>query len=66
VDQPYSVELTSWKGIGKCGMAETPAKEFHDSMLKRLASAKGGRVIFAKHEDKGIIFGGMAGSIYRG
>lgn len=62
------VELASWKGIGRCGMAETPAKEFYDSMLKRLAPAKGGRVIFAKHEDKdiGFIFGGMAGRIYRG
>jgi hypothetical protein len=63
-----AVELSSWKGIGKCGMAETPAREFYDSMVKRLASAQGGRVIFARHEeeDVGFIFGGMAGRIYRG
>ena len=62
------VELTSWKGIGRCGMAEAPAREFYDSMIQRLASARGGRVIFARHEDRdiGFIFGGMAGKIYRG
>ncbi|BCS89566.1 hypothetical protein PSDVSF_28080 [Pseudodesulfovibrio sediminis] len=63
-----AVELKSWKGIGKCGMAETPAKEFYDFLLKRLASAQSGRVIFARHDNKdiGFIFGGMAGRIYRG
>ena len=63
-----AVELKSWKGIGKCGMAETPAKKFYDSMLKRLASAHDGRIVFARYEDKdiGFIFGGMAGRIYRG
>jgi len=62
------VELKSWKGIGKCGMAETPSKEFYDCMLKRLSASQDGRIIFAKHEGKdiGFIFGGMAGNIYRG
>ncbi|QJB56564.1 GNAT family N-acetyltransferase [Pseudodesulfovibrio sp. zrk46] len=62
------VELTSWKGIEKCGMAETPAREFYDIMLKRLSASGDGRVIFAKHEGKdiGFIFGAMAGNIYRG
>ena len=63
-----NIELASWKGIGKCGMAESPSKEFYDFMLKRLAPARGGRVIFARHEGKdiGFIFGGMAGRTYRG
>lgn len=63
-----NVELASWKGIEKCGMAEPGSKEFYDSMLKRLSISKDGRVIFAKHEGKdiGFIFGGLAGKIYRG
>ena len=62
------VELASWKGIGKCGMAEPGSKEFYNSMLKRLSMSGDGRVIFARHEDKdiGFIFGGLAGKIYRG
>ena len=63
-----SVELSSWKGIGKCGMAEPRSKKFYDVMMKRLAACGDARVIFAKHEgnDIGFIFGGMAGGIYRG
>lgn len=62
------VELASWKGIEKCGMAEPGSKEFYDSMLKRLSMSGDGRVIFAQHEgnDIGFIFGGLAGKIYRG
>lgn len=62
------VELASWKGIEKCGMAEPGSKEFYDSMLKRLSMSGDGRVIFAQHEGKdiGFIFGGLAGRIYRG
>ncbi|GHU30893.1 hypothetical protein AGMMS50256_18540 [Betaproteobacteria bacterium] len=49
-------------------MAEPPAKQFYDVMLKRLTAAKEARVIFARQEDKdiGFIFGGLAGRIYRG
>jgi hypothetical protein len=63
-----SVELASWKGIEQCGMAEPPAKQFYDFMLKRLSATKEARVIFAKQEDKdiGFIFGGLVGTIYRG
>lgn len=63
-----AVEQASWKGIGKCGMAEPPAEQFYAVMLQRLAAAKEARVIFATHEGKdiGFIFGGMAGKIYRG
>lgn len=63
-----AVELKSWKGIEKCGMAETPSKEFYDFLLKRLVARKAGRIIFARHEntDIGFIFGGLAGKIYRG
>jgi hypothetical protein len=63
-----SVEHVSWKGLGRCGMAEPPSKHFYRCMLQRLASSKQARIIFAKHEDRdiGFIFGGMAGNIYRG
>lgn len=62
------VEQASWKGIEECGMAESPAKEFYDSMMQRLARINSSRIIFAKHEEKdiGFIFGAMAGSTYRG
>lgn len=67
-DRMINVELASWKGIEKCGMAEPGSKEFYDSMLKRLSISEDGRVIFARHEGKdiGFIFGGLAGRIYRG
>ena len=63
-----AVELTSWKGIGQCGMAEAPVKLFYDVLLHRLAASQLARVIFARHADKdiGFIFGGLAGSTYRG
>lgn len=63
-----AVERKSWKGIGKCGMTESPALEFYDSMMLRLAKKSGARIIFARHEesDIGFIFGGMTGGIYRG
>lgn len=62
------VERASWKGTGKCGMAEPGSKEFYDSMIKRLSMSGNGRVIFAQHEGKdiGFIFGGLAGRVYRG
>ncbi|MDR3176870.1 MAG: GNAT family N-acetyltransferase [Desulfovibrio sp.] len=62
------VELSSWKGIGRCGMAEPPSRQFYDIMLRRLSASRQGRVIFARHEDRdiGFIFGGKAGNIYRG
>ena len=63
-----AVELKSWKGIGKCGMAEPPAREFYHVLLQQLAKKGSGHVIFARHEemDIGFIFGGLAGQIYRG
>lgn len=62
------VEKSSWKGIGQCGMAESPAKEFYEALIDRLAANRDARIIFARHEDQdiGFIFGGMAGAIYRG
>lgn len=62
------VEQASWKGIGRCGMAEPPSRQFYDVMLRRLATSGGGRVMFARHgeRDIGFIFGGMAGGVYRG
>lgn len=63
-----AVENKSWKGEGQCGMAEEPARSFYAAMLRRLAPARGARVMFAVHEgrDVGFIFGGMAGDVYRG
>lgn len=66
--QMLAVELRSWKGLGHCGMAESPAREFYGEMLRRLAVQGTARVMFARHEgqDIGFIFGGMSGAIYRG
>lgn len=62
------VEQGSWKGIGKCGMAESPSREFYAVLLRRLAADRAGLVIFARLEDEdiGFIFGGICGDIYRG
>lgn len=63
-----AVEATSWKGLGRCGMAEPPVREFYGIMLRRLAETKTGRVMFARYggRDIGFIFGGVAGDVYRG
>lgn len=63
-----AVEATSWKGIGACGMAESPSREFYEAMMRCQSRTRDVRVIFARHEgqDIGFIFGGMAGRIYRG
>ncbi|MBQ3892255.1 MAG: GNAT family N-acetyltransferase [Mailhella sp.] len=62
------VERRSWKGIGECGMAESPSKEFYQTMIRRLALCGDGRVIFATCDgtDIGFVFGGMARAVYRG
>ena len=67
-ERMLAVESKSWKGVGQCGMAEEPARSFYDVMLRRLAPARGARIMFATHEgqDVGFIFGGMAGDVYRG
>jgi hypothetical protein len=63
-----AVERSSWKGIGRCGMAEPPACHFYGRMLHRLALAGAARVMFARHGDAdiGFVFGGLAGAVYRG
>ncbi|HEX6810726.1 MAG TPA: GNAT family N-acetyltransferase [Planctomycetota bacterium] len=63
-----AVEQKSWKGLGRCGMAEMPSKEFYARMLRRLAVSRDGRVMFARcgEQDVGFIFGGLAGGVYRG
>lgn len=67
-----AVERGSWKGIGQCGMLETPMLQFYAAMLRRLAASGSGRVMFARHDgrDIGFIFGGLAagrfGKVYRG
>jgi hypothetical protein len=63
-----AVEAVSWKGIQKCGMIQQPSNDYYACMLRRLAMSGSGRVIFSQHEgrDIGFIFGGMAGTVYRG
>lgn len=63
-----AVENRSWKGIGRCGMAESPSREFYQIMLHRLCAARGGRVMFARHEDEdiGFILGCIGSGVYRG
>ena len=63
-----AVERRSWKGVGHCGMTESPAREFYADMIRRLATRGTARVMFARHEDQdiGFIFGGMLGPCYRG
>lgn len=67
-DRMLAVEHESWKGIGHCGMAELPAREFYANMLNRLALNQEAVVIFAQKadEDIGFIFGGLIGDVYRG
>lgn len=63
-----AVELTSWKGIDNCGMAESPVKQFYALLLNHLAATGEGRMTFARRagKDIGFIFGALAGKIYRG
>lgn len=64
-----SVEERSWKGVGKCGMAEPPSRGFYGIILRRGAAAGMGRVMIARDgdgQDVGFIFGNVAGSTYRG
>jgi CelD/BcsL family acetyltransferase involved in cellulose biosynthesis len=63
-----AVELASWKGKGHCGMADGRCRPYYLLMLRRLSVSASGRVMFAVHDGKdiGFIFGGKAGSVYRG
>lgn len=67
-ERMLGVEEKSWKGIGKCGMAESPCREFYGVMLARLARVGRGLVTFAvkNGQDIGFIFGGLEGKVYRG
>jgi hypothetical protein len=63
-----AVERVSWKGVGECGMDQEPARTFYRLLLDRLARDRLARVIFARHgeADIGYVFGGLAGTVYRG
>ena len=60
------------KGIGECGMAEPPARDFYRRLLRRLARGGNGRVVLARvgdgadARDIGFVFGGLADGVYRG
>jgi CelD/BcsL family acetyltransferase involved in cellulose biosynthesis len=62
------VERRSWKGIGRCGMAEPPSREFYGTLLRRLAATRSGRAVFARRgsRDIGFMLGGVANGVYRG
>lgn len=62
------VERKSWKGVGKCGMAESPSKEFYAALLNRFAANGSARIIFAVRDGRtiGFIFGSVLGGFYRG
>lgn len=63
-----AVEATSWKGLADCGMDSDPSSRFYGAMNRRLARSRRGRIVFARAggRDVGYIFGGLAGSAYRG
>ncbi|MBD5538651.1 MAG: GNAT family N-acetyltransferase [Desulfovibrio sp.] len=63
-----TVEAKSWKGLGKCGMGEAPAREFYAALVQKLAASGKLRAIMATRdgEDIGFIFGGLCGATYRG
>lgn len=67
-ERVLAVEATSWKGIGECGMAQPPSRDFYRLMLRRLAASGAGRIIFAQlqHRDIGFVFGGVVAAHYRG
>lgn len=71
-DETYArmltVEKTSWKGIGQCGITIQPSRDFYRLMLRRLSLSGMGRVVFAKNGDQdiGFMFGGIATGHYRG
>jgi hypothetical protein len=67
-ERMLAVELTSWKGLRRCGMEAPSMIRFYSIMLRRLSRARAARVMFATLEgrDVGFIFGGVAGGVYRG
>ena len=67
-DRMLAIEQQSWKGIEKCGMAESPSREFYRLIFRRLACAGLARTIFATADDKdiGFVMGGIDGTNYRG
>lgn len=67
-ERALAVEARSWKGIGRCGMTESPSREFYANLMARLANRGSAYVIFAREggEDIGFIFGSGAGGVYRG
>jgi len=63
-----AVEETSWKGLARRGIGDRRSRLFYGAMLRRLARAGAGRVMFARADERdvGFIFGGLAGDRYRG
>ncbi len=63
-----TVEETSWKGIGRCGITIQPFRDFYRLILRRLSLSGTGRIIFARNGglDIGYFFGGITGGHCRG
>lgn len=67
-----AVEAKSWKGLGLCGMGESPSREFYAALVAKLAANGKLRAIMASRDDEdlGFIFGGLTGApggaTYRG
>lgn len=62
------IEKRSWKGIGHCGMAESPSLEFYAALMEQYVRSRMAFVIFAMRGEEylGFVFGGGVGGIYRG
>lgn len=63
-----AVEKKSWKGIGKCGMAEGDARNLYGKLIELQALSQSALVIMARKDDQdvGYIYGGACGPFYRG
>ncbi|UCF66840.1 MAG: GNAT family N-acetyltransferase [Acidobacteriota bacterium] len=62
------IELGSWKGRQRLGLAEAPLWPFYRQMSHRLLAAGRLRILFARHEDRdvGYYLGGVFATTFRG
>lgn len=67
-ERMIKVEKRSWKGVERCGMAESPSREFYNELIGRQALDRAVLLIFARLDDKdiGFIYGACCGQFYRG
>ncbi|MCQ2444353.1 MAG: GNAT family N-acetyltransferase [Mailhella sp.] len=67
-ERMLDLEKRSWKGMEGSGIVESRSSAFYREMLAFLSRTDEARLIFAVRDgrDAGFIFGGLAGSFYRG